>query len=137
MAVVVFYEKPGCKNNTRQKELLAAAGHTVEARDIQAERWTPERLMSFFGDRTVPEWFNRSAPAVKSGEVAPDRIDARAALAMMCADPLLIRRPLMQSGGTRTVGWNEPAIRAWLDLGEDAVLPERCPEDHDHPCEGH
>jgi hypothetical protein len=29
MATVHFYEKPGCINNTRQKKILAAAGHEV------------------------------------------------------------------------------------------------------------
>ena len=29
MAKVIFYEKPGCKNNTKQKTLLKAAGHQL------------------------------------------------------------------------------------------------------------
>jgi len=32
MATVLFYAKFGCFNNTRQQMLLAAAGHTVQAR---------------------------------------------------------------------------------------------------------
>lgn len=29
MAHLVFYEKPGCAGNARQKALLRAAGHTL------------------------------------------------------------------------------------------------------------
>ena len=34
MATVVFYEKPGCGNNTKQKVWLAASGHTVLAKNL-------------------------------------------------------------------------------------------------------
>ncbi|WP_217995184.1 hypothetical protein [Methylogaea oryzae] len=37
MATVLFWEKPGCVNNARQKRLLQEAGHTVLARDLLAE----------------------------------------------------------------------------------------------------
>ena len=40
MASVLFFEKPGCVNNTRQKALLAASGHSVWARNLLAEKWT-------------------------------------------------------------------------------------------------
>ena len=57
MAIVHFYEKPGCINNTRQKALLAAAGHTVQAKNLLTEKWTAERLRAFFGELSVAEWF--------------------------------------------------------------------------------
>jgi len=72
MARIVFYEKPGCGNNTKQKALLAAAGHEVVARNLLAEPWTHERLLEFFGKRPVADWFNRAAPRVKDGEIVPE-----------------------------------------------------------------
>jgi nitrogenase-associated protein len=75
MATVIFYEKPGCVNNTKQKTLLKAAGHTVNARNLLTEAWTADRLQQFFGQLPVVEWFNRTAPLIKSGEVIPDRLD--------------------------------------------------------------
>jgi len=48
MATVTFYEKPGCINNTRQKKLLAAAGHQVVALNLLTEAWQPDRLRPFF-----------------------------------------------------------------------------------------
>ncbi|TAE59037.1 MAG: nitrogenase-associated protein [Nostocales cyanobacterium] len=116
MARVIFYEKPGCKNNTRQKVLLTAAGHQVIAYSLLTEPWTKERLKSFFGDRPVIEWFNKAAPSIKSGEVNPEGIDADTALIMMLRDPLLIRRPLLEVGDKREVGFDVEKIDAWIGL---------------------
>jgi nitrogenase-associated protein len=116
MTTVIFYEKPGCANNTRQKALLASAGHTVWAKNLLIEAWTPESLLAFFGNRQVADWFNRAAPKVKSGSVIPEEADADTALAMMCADPLLIRRPLIEADGRREVGFDTKVIDAWLGL---------------------
>jgi nitrogenase-associated protein len=116
MAKVTFWEKPGCANNTRQKGLLAASGHEVEARSLLAEPWEAERLRSFFGNRPVAEWFNNASPRVKSGEVVPAAFAADAAIAAMLADPLLIRRPLMESGDRREVGFDTDLVDAWLGL---------------------
>lgn len=116
MTTVIFYEKPGCANNMRQKALLASAGHTVWAKNLLIEAWTPERLLTFFGNRQVAEWFNRAAPKVKSGSVIPEEADADTALAMMCVDTLLIRRPLIEADGRREVGFDTDVIDVWLGL---------------------
>ncbi|HLO83709.1 MAG TPA: ArsC/Spx/MgsR family protein [Nostocaceae cyanobacterium] len=116
MARVIFYEKPGCKNNTRQKVLLTAAGHEVISFSLLTEPWTVERLKSFFGDRPISEWFNKAAPRVKSGEVDPQKVDEQTALMMMLKDPLLIRRPLIEVGSRREVGFDVEKIDAWIGL---------------------
>lgn len=116
MAIVLFYEKPGCINNTKQKKMLTAAGHEVDARSLLTEPWTPQRLRSFFGDRPVSEWFNRSAPEVKSGAVVPEQLNAETALALMVQNPLLIRRPLMQVGDRCEVGFDQEQVNAWIGL---------------------
>jgi nitrogenase-associated protein len=99
MAKVIFYEKPGCGGNARQKALLVSSGHEFDVRNLLAEPWTAERLQPFFGSRPVAEWFNASAPRVKSGEIDPGALSPEAALALMLADPILIRRPLLKVGG--------------------------------------
>lgn len=136
MTTVIFYEKPGCGNNTKQKVLLAAAGHTVQAKSLLTEPWTRDRLLAFFGKRPVAEWFNRAAPKVKSGEVIPEALDADTALAMMLAEPLLIRRPLIEVDGRREVGFDPAVIDAWLGLNRKAEGDlESCPKGHEaKPC---
>jgi nitrogenase-associated protein len=121
MAHVIFWEKPGCAGNARQKALLAASGHTLDVRNLLSEPWEAERLRSFFAARPVAEWFNRSSPRLKSGEVRPEALDEAAALALMLADPLLIRRPLMESGGRREMGFEPERVRARIGLAEVGV----------------
>ena len=131
MAMIVFYEKPGCINNTRQKQVLIGSGHDVVALDIRVQTWTPDSLRPFFGDRPVADWFNPAAPRVKSGAVTPAAMDADEALAAMCQDPLLIRRPLIESDGRRMAGFDETVLDSWLGLEPlDAPLPRDCPRDH-------
>lgn len=128
MATIVFYEKPGCGNNTRQKVWLAASGHTVLAKSILTEKWTAPRLRSFFGELPVTQWFNPAAPRVKSGEVNPAALDAQSALKLMLAEPLLIRRPLMEVEGELRAGFDADAVREWIGLNDAKPNgPDRSP----------
>ena len=129
MATVTFYEKPGCINNTRQKKLLAAAGHQVIARNLLTEAWQPERLRSFFGALATRDWFNYSAPAIKHGEIVPDKLTEQEAIALMLENPLLIRRPLMQADDTLMAGFDQQAVDNWIGLTEIEAASdmESCP----------
>jgi len=140
MAVVVFYEKPGCSGNARQKALLQGAGHIVVAKDLLRTKWTRMQLLSFLEGLPVAQWFNRNAPAIKCGEIVPEECDEEIALALLQAYPLLIRRPLLDVDGERRVGFDAAAIEAWIGLG--GVVPdddaEACRHGTDgHQCSGH
>lgn len=142
---VVFYEKPGCAGNARQKAWLRAAGHTVVARDLLAEPWDRARLLAFLGPLPVTAWFNPAAPAVKHGRIDPATLSADAALECLLAQPLLIRRPLMQGeDGCRMVGFDPTAVHAWIGLAGASASPmpaegcaaqaTPCPQTRDPPC---
>jgi nitrogenase-associated protein len=118
MAKVIFYEKPGCGGNARQKALLVASGHDVEPRNLLAEPWTAATLRLFFGARPVPEWFDGASPRIKSGEIRPSELSEEAALALMIEDPLLIRRPLMQVGDRSEAGFDAVKVAAWIGLNQ-------------------
>lgn len=141
MAIVHFYEKPGCINNSRQKQMLAAAGHQLVVYDLLQFPWGrhKDQLRDFFADLPVAEWFNRSAPAVKNGTVIPEQASEQQALDWMVADPLLIRRPLMEADGKRRAGFDPVAVDAWLGLAEQdagkADDLETCPKtQHQQAC---
>lgn len=137
MTTVIFFEKPGCGNNTKQKLWLAASGHKVLARDLLKEKWRKEELRPFFGDLPVAQWFNQSAPRIKSGEIDPATLDAATALSMMIAEPLLIRRPLMKVGDICRVGFDEDTVRSWIGLNDAKPSGdlEACPKVHmAQPC---
>ena len=119
MTHIIFFEKPGCGGNARQRTALEAAGHTLERRNLLNAHWTRESLLAFLAPLPVPDWFNRAAPRVKSGDIQPEVLGAEAALALLLKEPLLIRRPLMQrsDNATRHVGFETAAVEAWIGLG--------------------
>ncbi|MHB9021898.1 MAG: thioredoxin domain-containing protein [Halothiobacillus sp.] len=108
MADILFYEKPGCQNNAKQKALLQDAGHTVIAQDILSTAWTAAMLRPFFGELDVALWFNRASPRIKSGEIVPENLTPESALNVLLADHLLIRRPLMRIEQQFVCGFSIP-----------------------------
>lgn len=116
MVDLVFYEKPGCINNTRQKKTLVDAGHKVDARNLIDERWDAVELRKFFRDLPVSQWFNLSAPQVKSGMIEPGRMTEEGAIDLMIIYPLLIRRPLLRVGEECRVGFDPIVIDEWIGL---------------------
>ena len=137
MAAVIFYEKPGCINNTRQKGLLTAAGHELDVRDLLSEPWTAESLQPYLSGLPVADWFNRAAPAIKVGEIQPERLDVDEALSLLLADPLLIRRPLMRSGQRYMVGFDQQLVADWIGLvaEQESEDLEQCPRNrHQQQC---
>jgi nitrogenase-associated protein len=126
MPTMTFWWKPGCVTNTRQIALLRAAKVEVEVRDLLAESWSKERLRGFFAGRPVSEWFNPAAPAVKNGLIDPAAFDAGEALELFIADPLLIRRPLLEIDGERRSGFDKRWLAArGIDLPAGPA-PEGC-----------
>lgn len=129
MASIIFYEKPGCVNNTRQKQMLTAAGHRVEAKNLLTTVWQAEQLRPFFSGLAVRDWFNYSAPAIKHGEITPDTLNEQQALALLVSNPLLIRRPLMQIGVLKLAGFDVEKLNHWLNLATSTSEQnlENCP----------
>lgn len=130
MATIHFYEKPGCINNTRQKSLLIKAGHTLVEHDLLSQPWPHqlEQLRSFFGVMPVSDWFNRAAPAIKNGKVQPETLNDQQALALMADDPLLIRRPLLESEGMRCAGFDSALVNRLLAGLTPPDGIEQCPK---------
>jgi nitrogenase-associated protein len=121
MKNLVFFEKPGCATNARQQQVLRNAGVAFEARSLLTEPWTRARLLQFFAGLPVAQWFNRAAPRVKSGDVNPDQLDAETALALMLAEPLLIRRPLLQTDDWFAVGFDWETLALQIGVAADAA----------------
>lgn len=114
MATIEFYEKPGCGSNTRQKNLLMEAGNELIVHNLLKTRWTGETLRPFFGQKPIADWFNRNAPRIKAGEIIPEAVDEETALALMVADPLLVRRPLIQIGTQKLSGFDIDTIQTLI-----------------------
>ena len=125
---VIFYEKPRCATNARQRQLLEAAGHHVVARNLLSEPWTAERLGEFFARLPVDGWFNPAAPRIKSGAVDPASLTPDGALTLLLAEPLLIKRPLMEIGDARIAGFDVQRLRELtaLEIPATAVDIQGC-----------
>lgn len=133
MAHVIFYEKPGCINNKKQKILLQNAGHIVDVHNLLTTSWTEKKLRPFFGNRPIQEWFNPTAPRIKSGEITPEQLDEKTALHLMIANPILIRRPLIQVKEVCQVGFDTKQIESWIGLNSLSPVIEdleTCPNAH-------
>ncbi|MBY6240987.1 ArsC/Spx/MgsR family protein [Methylosinus sp. Sm6] len=127
MADVIFYEKPGCASNARQKALLVASGHSLDVRNLLSEPWSVSSLRPYFGETPVRDWFNPAAPRIKSGEIDVEKITPQAALVMMIVDPILIRRPLIKVGGRCEAGFDSERIGAWIGLtSREKRVDDRC-----------
>jgi nitrogenase-associated protein len=117
MTHLIFFEKPGCGGNARQRALLTAAGHTLTRRNLLEAPWTREELLAYLGPLPVTQWFNRAAPRIKAGALVPEGLTVEAALAELLVDPLLIRRPLMQrEDGARMVGFDLAEVERFVGL---------------------
>lgn len=131
MPSVSLWWKPGCATNTRQIALLEAAGCEVEVRDLLTEAWTPAVLAGFLGARPVSEWFNPAAPALKDGSVNPAAFSAEAALDRLVAEPILIRRPLLEVGGLRCSGFDPDWLARRGIVLPDGPVPQGCSHGED------
>lgn len=137
MTSVTFFEKTGCINNTKQKQQLKEAGYEVVSYDLRSLSWSADQLEPFFQGLEVSDWFNKSAPAIKSGELDVSCLTSSEALDLMCQDPILIRRPLLEVGGLLGCGFSEDVLRRLgLSLTGWSAPQEACPRSHE-PCNSH
>lgn len=116
MPVIIFYEKPGCISNGKQKEILKMAGYSLVERNILKEAWKPEELRKYFGDLPIEQWFNKNAPALAKEQLFVDNLSELDALTLMINDPILIRRPLMRLGDTHKVGFDAEILEELVEL---------------------
>ena len=122
--IIQFYEKPGCQNNGKQKKLLQAHGVTLEARNLLTEDWTVDRLRPFFANKPVQMWFNPAATQIKDGSINPTAYDEQSALLLMIANPILIRRPLIQYQQFFSSGFDWELLIDVLQIEEAEDLQE-------------
>jgi arsenate reductase len=145
MSLILFFEKPGCRNNNRQKAMLELSGNNVEAINLLEHPWTREELGRYLGNKPVNECFNPSAPAVKSGEIDPMDYSREEALDLMIRDPILIKRPLMRIGKHHIQGFDTTVLRDFISLnavpGAEKVVESMrmtdmntCPNTNNYSC---
>lgn len=126
MKLILFYEKPGCSTNAKQKKSLKDTGYMVITRNILELEMHKEELFSYLKNKPLQEWFNPSAPKIKSGEIDPKDFSSQEALGLLLREPILIRRPLININGHHMCGFDMKAIENALGFSLKDQLDENC-----------
>jgi len=114
---IVFYEKPGCAGNARQKKLLKQCGYELDVKDMLSTPWTKDELQNFFNGLEKSEIVNTSAPDIKNNVLNIDNVTKEQLIDMMLEKPLLIKRPLMKFNNKYLCGFD--TIKLSKVLNED------------------
>ncbi len=104
---MIFYGLKSCDSCRKAKTDLKAAGITptvLDLRDDGLDRATVQAIL----DEVGPAGLNKASTtwrALSEADRAGDPVD------LIVANPTLLKRPAIQSGGVWTVGWT-PAVKA-------------------------
>jgi len=126
--LVVFYEKPFCAANAKQKQILRQSGCTLIERNLLEHGLEKDDLRAFMGERAVSEWFNPAAPAIKNGEIFPETLDETSAMELLMSNPILIRRPLMIIGSEKLCGFDADKVSEVLERYVEPMPKINCME---------
>jgi arsenate reductase len=109
-----LYGLKTCDTCRKARAALEAAGHGVEFIDIRADADLAAKLPGWIaaaGDRLV----NRSSTTWRGlTEAERATAEGRTLAALLIAHPALIKRPVIESGGTIHVGWGKDTQAALL-----------------------
>lgn len=127
MTFIQFFEKPGCINGEKQKNILSEAGNVLECINILEHTWSREELAPFIAAKEPSLIMNHTAPAIKKGEIVPENLQYDEAVALMIANPILIKRPLIKVDGMSIQGFTDERLTPYLGSwdGKDDVVT--CP----------
>lgn len=135
MTFIQFFEKPGCINGEKQKNILIEAGNDLECINILEHTWSREELAPFIADKEPSLIMNHTAPAIKKGEIVPENLQHDEAVALMIENPILIKRPLIRVDGMSIQGFTDerltPYLGAW-DRKNDVIT---CPNIRSISCD--
>lgn len=126
--LVVFYEKPYCAANAKQKQILRESGCTLIERNLLEHGLNKEQLREFMGDKNVADWFNPAAPAIKNALINPAVLSEEEAMELLMNDPILIRRPLMIIGTEKLCGFDAAKVASILERSVEPMPKINCME---------
>lgn len=112
---VIFYEKPGCAGNERQKMLLTRQGISFQTKSLLDTAWNTDTLKQFFAGLEKKEMINKFAPRVKKGEIDISKLSKDELLNLMVDEPILIKRPLIEIGENKICGFDIEKINHYLN----------------------
>lgn len=124
---IEFYEKPGCINGEKQKNILRQAGQVLQCVNILTHPWTEETLLPFIKGKSAIEIMNSTAPAIKNGEIDPAGLSFSEAMRMMIESPILIRRPLIRIDSIYIQGFTDERLQPYVGKWDGLEDVTTCP----------
>ena len=112
---VIFYEKTGCAGNQRQKKVLTSHSISFDVCSLLDTKWDEKSLGLFFDNLSNIQMVNESAPKIKNNQIDIDTLTKEELITLMCQDPILIKRPLLEIGEEKICGFDIEKINQILD----------------------
>ena len=111
----ILYGIRNCDTVKKARAWLDARGVAYDFHDYKAAGIDAARLRGWAGEFGWEKLLNRAGTTFrKLPEAAKAGLDQDRAIALMLAQPSMIRRPMLDLGGQRLVGFDEEAWRAAL-----------------------
>ena len=115
---MLFLCYPKCSTCAKARAFLQARGCVFETRDIKTQNPTAEELRSWIAQSGLPanKFFNTSGMAYRALNLRdrlPDMTEEEQ-IALLAADGMLVRRPLLIGDGFVLVGFRQAAWEAQL-----------------------
>lgn len=107
---MILYGLPSCDTCRKARKALESAGHSVDFRDIRAVPLSAAERDAFladFGEALI----NRRSTTWRG---LSDAERAAAPGDLLDAHPALMKRPVLEDGTQRTLGWDKDVQAAWL-----------------------
>lgn len=105
-----FWGLKNCDTCKKAQKALAAAGHTLVVVDVRADGVAAADLARFyaaFGDAIV----NKRSTTWRG---LSDEARAGDPVALIAANPTLMKRPVVEEGDQMTLGWDAKAQAVWV-----------------------
>ena len=122
--MLTLYGIPNCDQARQARRWLEAHGIDYRFRDLRADGLDAHRLQVWATDLGWEALLNRRSTTWRSLDATErEGLDQRRALALMLAHPSLIKRPLLDLGRRRQLGFSDADYRRLL--GAFAAVTDR------------
>jgi arsenate reductase len=110
---IKIYGIPNCDTMKKARKWLDANGIDYDFHDYRKSGVPEKQLRSWVRQAGWEALLNRRGTTWRKLDASVrDSIDEQSAIEVMLANPAIIKRPVLESGGTLLIGFNEDAYRS-------------------------
>ncbi len=110
---MIFYGLKTCDTCRKAQKALRDAGKEFEVIDVRADGVSADKLREWVGKTDWKKLLNTRSTTWRNLDAGDkDAVDAARAIALMVANPTLIKRPVIELNGDVLVGWTADVQKA-------------------------